>query len=336
MTRGREANRLHIVAESMAEARAQFVDAMERDPADRGIDHATRAAKEAVRGFVSDGPVKLVTEELARLDYEAERARRQAERWEQIAERLDAQRAVQRAEDDESIAALHTAENEAARVRAEVAGPLTAQAAHDGKTYLGAVEGEAAARARLATVGRFGRRKARAEHRTATEHTQSLREQVSTEWGTTPSGPDCLPEWASRVAAKRAETTPRVTDAARTIEAAIADREATLGRHEQERLALLVSEYGAERVRPDRLGMRIVKPHRDARDARARAAMSRAEAEELRDLPITEAAQRVEVRRAEQKNARQRAAQRARQLHDPFEHNPHRSNPRREGPTRSV
>ena len=117
MTRGREANRLHVVAESMAQARAQFIEAMERDPADRGLDHATQQAAEAVRGLVSDGPVRLVTEELARLDQEAERAQRQAERWEQIAVGLDAQRAAHRAEGDESTAVLRTAEDHAARVR---------------------------------------------------------------------------------------------------------------------------------------------------------------------------------------------------------------------------
>ena len=102
MTRGREMNRLHVVAEDMANARAQFIEAMERDRADRGLDHATRAAQEAVRGLTADGPVRLVTDELARLDREAERAERAAERWAQIAARFDAQRATHRAEDDES------------------------------------------------------------------------------------------------------------------------------------------------------------------------------------------------------------------------------------------
>lgn len=336
MTRGRDTNRLHIVAENMDDAKIRFIEAMERDRADRGLDHATTQAVEAVRGLVSDGPAKLVTAELVRLDQEAERARRQAERWEQIAARLDAQRTAHRAGDDKSTAVLRKAEDEAARVRAEVAGPLTAQAAHDGATYLSAVEGEDTARARLATVGRFGRRKARAEHRTATEHTQTLRGQVTTEWGTTPSGSDRLPEWAARVAAKRAETDPRVTDAAQTLEAATADRKATLGRHEQERLALLVSEYGAERARRDHLGMRIATPHRDARDARARAATTRAEADELRGLPITDAARRIEAKRADQEHARQRAAERARQVHDPFALDPYRHDPRREGPARGL
>ena len=336
MTRGRDTNRLHVVAENMADARAQFIDAMERDLADRGLDHATRAAHEAVRGLVADGPVRLVAEELARLDHEAERAERQAERWEQIAARLDAQRATHGAESEENAEVLRKAEDAAEQMRAEVAGPLTRQAEHDGAAYLTAVEDEAAARVRLATVGRFGRRKARAEHRAATGRTQALRGQVSTEWGTTPANSDRLPEWAGRAAGKRAEADPRVTEAVQTVKAAAADREALQERHEQERRVLLVSEYGAERVRRDHLGMRITNPRRKAHDAHTKAAATRAEADELRALPITEAAARIEAKRADQENARQRAAERAQQLRDPFEHDPYRHDPHRDGPTRSL
>ncbi|GAA1831738.1 MobF family relaxase [Agromyces salentinus] len=49
MTRGRGFNRLHLVAADADDARAQFVLAMERDRADRGLANATAAAREAVR-----------------------------------------------------------------------------------------------------------------------------------------------------------------------------------------------------------------------------------------------------------------------------------------------
>lgn len=153
MTRGRETNRLHLVAENLADARAQFIEAMERDPADRGLNHATRVAQEAVRGFVADGPVPLVTEELARLDHETAHAEQAAERWEQAAARFDAQRATHHAEDEDSAAVLRRAEDAAEQVRAEVTGPLTVQANTDGAAYPDAVADEAAARGRLATVG---------------------------------------------------------------------------------------------------------------------------------------------------------------------------------------
>ncbi|MFV0251730.1 MAG: hypothetical protein ACK5H2_00135 [Beutenbergiaceae bacterium] len=250
MTRGRATNRLHVVAENMADARAQFIEAMERDPADRGLEHATQQAAEAVRGLIAEGPVRLVTEELSRLDHETERAERAAERWEQAAAKFDAQRATHRAEDDENGDVLRKAEQAVEQVRAEVTQPLTVQAERDGAAYLDAVADQAAARGRLATVGRFGKRKARAEHRTATERTRTLRGQVSQEWGTTPANPDRLPEWAGQVVTKRAETDPHVT------EAATADCETMRKRHQQERTALLVSEYRAEHAQAARYGMR--------------------------------------------------------------------------------
>ncbi len=336
MTRGRETNRLHIVAEDMADARAQFVDAMERDPADRGLDHATQQAAEAVRGLTADGPVRLVTNDLARLDREAERAERAAERWEQIAARFDAQRFTHRAEDDESTAVLHRTEEAAQQVRADVARPLTAQAEHDGAAYLAAVADEAVARARLGTVGRFGKRRARNEQQAATERTQTLRGEVSTEWGTTPADADRLTEWAGRVAANHAEADPRVIEAAQTVEAATADREAMHKRHEREHTALLVSEYGAERVRYDRAGVLILKPHRKAEDARSRATLVRAEADEIRALPVNEAARRIEAKQTEQERRRHEATERERQLPAPFEHDPHRHDPGHDGPSRGL
>jgi hypothetical protein len=145
MTRGREQNVLHVVAASLTDARAQFVEAMGRDRADRGRDAATQAAKEATRELTGDGPVKLVNTEIARLINEAEQAHLQAEHWAKIAQRLDAQTIEHRDEADGSDTALQAAEQHAATVRAEVADPLTVQAEADGRDYLAAVADETAA-----------------------------------------------------------------------------------------------------------------------------------------------------------------------------------------------
>ncbi|WP_245561724.1 ATP-dependent DNA helicase [Agromyces italicus] len=53
MTRGRISNRLHIVATDLDDAREQFVLAMERNRADRGLLQATAAARESIRGLVT-------------------------------------------------------------------------------------------------------------------------------------------------------------------------------------------------------------------------------------------------------------------------------------------
>jgi conjugative relaxase-like TrwC/TraI family protein len=98
MTRGRESNVLHIVAENQAEARAQFIEAMERDRADRGLTDATERAAEAVRGLVDEGPVRLVQTERARLTRIIQHAEQRAAVYEEAAARFAAQKNNQRAE----------------------------------------------------------------------------------------------------------------------------------------------------------------------------------------------------------------------------------------------
>lgn len=106
-------------------------------------------------------------------------------------------------------------------------------------------------------------------------------------------------------------------------------------RHRHERLSLLASELGAEHARRDQLGMQALHPHRNARDAQTTAARAEAEANELRSLPINEAARLIEAKHAEQERVRQQAAQRARQL-DPSERDPRRTGPRDNGPARGM
>jgi ATP-dependent exoDNAse (exonuclease V) alpha subunit len=53
MTRGRNANHLHFVASDVDDARQQFVLAMKRDRADRGLVNATASARESVRGLTT-------------------------------------------------------------------------------------------------------------------------------------------------------------------------------------------------------------------------------------------------------------------------------------------
>lgn len=315
MTRGRQLNRLHVIAESMADARVQFVAAMERDPADRGLDQATRTAQEAVRGIVNNGPIQRVTEELARLDREAERAERRAERWEQTANRIESQRAAHRAENEENAAMLRQAEDEAARVRAEVTAPLAEQAERDGAAYLATVEAEKTASIRLAIVGRFGRRKARDEHRAAAGQKQTARSSIRDVWeAEPPRTPGALAEWAAQVAQRRAESEPRVREAVRALEAARAERAITGERHRNERLLLLVRKFGAENGRAHQFGMRALNPRHHARDARGRAALLRAESAELRNLSLRDAAKLIEAKRVERELAQQQVEQRQQQL----------------------
>ncbi|WP_263971101.1 ATP-dependent DNA helicase [Pseudoclavibacter sp. CFCC 11306] len=337
MTRGREHNRLHIVAENMADARAQFIDAMQRDPADRGLDYATAQAAEAVRGLIADGPVRQVNEAIARLIAEAEQAERQAARWTQTATRFDTQRATHRAENAEATALLRAAEATAEQTRAEVAVPLTAQAEADGAAYRAAVAAEATATAQLAASRRLGRRRARAEQQTAAERLRTVRAKVRTSWGDEPPhAAQALPVWSAQQAASHAERDPRVLDSLKAVTAATAKSDRVRERHERERIALLVHEYGPTQAHRAHAGMVTINPHRQAREATARAVAVRQEVETLRALPVEQAAARLDAQRIAAEEAQRRAAERTRQLRDPFDYGPHHGDPRRDGPARGL
>jgi hypothetical protein len=93
---------------------------------------------------------------------------------------------------------------------------------------------------------------------------------------------------------------------------------------------------GPEHARASQLGIRTIKPQRNAQDARERAALIRAEADELRGFPVANAAPRIEAKRAEQERTRRQVARWERQLHDLFERDSRRGSPGREGPTRGL
>ena len=92
----------------------------------------------------------------------------------------------------------------------------------------------------------------------------TARAQVRDAWGEPPRTVEALPDWANRRPKQRAEADPRVIDAAQHVEAAQAERERCGERHKQERLALLVSEYGAEQARRAQFGMHVTNPRRQA------------------------------------------------------------------------
>jgi hypothetical protein len=198
--------------------------------------------------------------------------------------------------------------------------------------YLTAVTAESTASGRLATVGRFVRRRARQEHQAATEHTSAARKRARDAWGGLPRQTDALSEWAVTAAERRAEDDPRVLDAARGLAAAQTEQTTLKDRHDRERLALLAQELGAERVRRDPIRARFIRPDREAHNAHAEAAAARREAEELRALEPGEAAARIETKRAVTEHAQQIADERARRLHGSVDRTSTHTQPSRDGP----
>jgi hypothetical protein len=126
MTRARTSNQLHIIAADVNDAREQFVLALERDRADRGLAAATRAAHAAMGGLTKDGPVKLVKAERARLTKQIDRAERQTQAWELAAAAVAQQRDARLSEHREQPAVVVT-DALVEQVRARVAASLIDQ-----------------------------------------------------------------------------------------------------------------------------------------------------------------------------------------------------------------
>ena len=247
MTRGREANRLHIIAADLDDAREQFTAALERDRADRGLVVATQTARDAVTGLVADGPVKLANAERARLVKEIEHANEQAGKWQRSAAALDEQRREHQAEADEQRTLFTGVEVNAERIRTEVAAPLMTQAAGDGAAFLGVRE-----RMWEASNSRPSRIQRQAADRTRAQAVREYDEQEATvrrRWGSTPTRSEAVQAWAETAVGRSIEDDPRVIDALQQIAQV---RENVQGLHAQqmrERDALRMSIYGRTRTR---------------------------------------------------------------------------------------
>ena len=126
MTRGRESNRLHIIAVTLDDAREQFAAALERDRADRGLAVATDDARAATRGLAANGPVKLVTTERARLIGQAERFEAEATRLEDATALFTSHRKTQDAERQEHARMVTEASQIAEQTRQEITARIAA------------------------------------------------------------------------------------------------------------------------------------------------------------------------------------------------------------------
>ncbi|WP_235201449.1 AAA family ATPase [Microbacterium sp. CH12i] len=309
MTRGQEANRLHIVAADLDDAREQFTAALERDRADRGLVAATQAVRDAVAGFVAEGPVKLVSVERARLTEQIERADRQAAQWKRAAVMLSGQREEHLAESDEQRADLMAAEAQAERVRSEVTTPLLAQAVEDGTAYLAARQRMWDASADRRSARGFQRRGAdRAQVRASTEHGE-LEAATTRRWGSTPGTTAGVPTWSASATGRIAENDPRVSQKRRQATIEQEKLHALQTRQGRERDVLRESIYGQVRI----AGSAVTRADGWARQAdEARRHLGQIEA-----LPIDQAAALIGEHAEAQKADERAPAERAAQMREP-------------------
>ncbi|MFT4233707.1 MAG: AAA family ATPase, partial [Microbacterium sp.] len=295
MTRGQAMNRLHVVAADMDDAREQFVSALERDRADRGLVAATQAAHEVVAGLAADGPVRLVNAERARLTEQIERAGRQAGKWEQVLTALDRQRAAHRAESDRQEDVVVAADARAVQVRAEVVDPLVEQATIDGTAYLTSRERMWDARTAHGQAGWLRRRAAgRAATEAADDH-RTTEDAVRRRWGGLPIGAGGLEPWAETVAGMQADADPRVMETRQVAEQAHRDRQQLNARQMRESVALSQRALGGST--PSRVIAHVAKLRKQVeRDRRALA--------QIEALSLPEAVHFVRDRAAKAESAR--------------------------------
>lgn len=307
MTRGTDENVLHVIAENPAEARQQFIDAVKRDRADRGLSDATQQAAEAVRGLVDDGPVQIVTTEIAALTQQAEHAEQRAALWRQAAEALTELHAQQREERDQTTRNADSAARQLERVRSEVAAPLTEQASAALAEWQNADTAQRAARERLRVVGRFGKRRATREHHTAQTIAHDAAQRLTSAWGEPPRWNENETAWVERVTWPRVDTDPRVIEATEQHEAAANAVRSTLQPDDRPRLRIYARYFGIQAVMSNRAAYVAARPHANAENATRTAHRARAEVEALRALTPAEAVHRIEQTRAAEQVAREAA-----------------------------
>ena len=336
MTRGRDANVLHIVADHLDEAREQFIDALQRDRADRGLQAATTNAQTAVTGLAAQGPVKVVNDERARLLEAIAHAEREAARWEHAAGLLTTQAQTHAHEEASGRAALAQAEAHLTAVRDDTAWPLLAQATADGQAYLDAQIQQDAAWDANRSTGRLGRRDARRRLEAAQAETRDTQGTAVDRWGSVPdtgrwarTTRDGLEAWAARVAHQRTEAQPLVASARQDLARADEALNQIRWRHRAETEELTIGVYG----RRDAASLRTVS---GAHSAQARAQRwqqhadgSRADLARIESLPIGRAVQFIETRRARalQAEVERTAATHNARLGRPVEHPIEQTNP---------
>lgn len=329
LTRGRETNMLHVVAENTEQARELFVQAMTRDRADRGLDAAALDAQDAVRGLVHDGPVAFVNAEKTRLTDAIQHADQQAVRWGRAAAALTSQWDAHEAEREQHHAAVTAAEVRARQVRDDAVAPLIAAAVEDGRGYLAAQQAAWDAATAQKHAGRFRRRGAARARDDAHRARATVEANVRDRWGSTPNGDDRLEPWAETVAQKQADQSPAATDAERQVREAQAAAGQTARRQLADRQRLMERIYGTNRQRP--------QSGAEGRHTRWRqhADALREKLADIEGLPVEHAAQLIRQQHAEaeaKRVANERAlAKRREQLATP-EHGPRRGS----GPQRGL
>ncbi len=306
MTRGRGSNVLHVVAETLDEAREQFIGALQRDRSDRGLQAATSDAQASVAGLVTEGPVKVVNDERARLTELIAHAERQAARWEHAARLLADQAETHAREELAGREALARAEALVTVVLDEAVRPLVVQACADGQAYIDAQNHEQAAWEEVHSSGRLGKRGANRRLDAARREARDSQESALARWGSLPSTSkwsantrDGLDAWVARVAHEHAEAVPLVSVARQQVEQSTEAQRQLRQRHHQESDDLRLRVYGRLDAASYRVTAAARSPKERSEHWRNHAEAARADLAHIESLPVGRAVQFIEAGRVQ-------------------------------------
>lgn len=225
------------------------------------------------------------------------------------------------------------AKKQVALVRSEVAEPLSAQAHAALTDWQDTATVEKTARDKVRAAGRFTKRRATAEHRTAKTMAQDAERRLAAAWGEPPRWNENSASWIERVTRPRIDADPRVVEAERQHAEAAQAFHAVLEPNPWPSIGVYARIFGEETVRKNPGAYVNARPARQVEDATRAAQHARREADALRSLTPGEAVERIKQTHAAEEAKRETArmlAERQRQLRAAISRH---SSPHHDGPT---
>ena len=331
MTRGRETNTLHIVATDLDDAKQQFVDALARDRADRGLEDATERAREAVADLVADGPMSIVNAERDRIVERIAKADGEREHWVSAVARLHDQSERHKGEYEPQRELAEAADAKAAVLLANVVESLAQEATTDGAEFLAAQQAAYMAHRATANAPRFRKRSATRAARDADARREAAERIVHGRWQSIPHSESSLLAWAEAVAQRKVDHAPEIVGARAKATHAHQNAKEIAARQSREHTALYERVLGNRR--PDAVAARV-------KHLREQAARDRRYLTQLDAFPPDEAVRLIQERAAQAEaqslaaeEARRTAEARAKRI-DAQSHERNRGrSPHRDGPS---
>lgn len=213
MTRGRETNILHVVATDLDDAKQQFVNALARDRADRGLEDAAERARGAVADLVVDGPVSIVSAERDRIAKRIAKAEAEREHWVSAAATLRDQSERHKAEYEPQRELAAAADARVAALLANVVESLAQEATTDGAEFLAAQQAAYTAHRTEANAPHFRKHSATRAAKDADARREDAERVMHARWQSIPHSESSLAAWAEAAGQRQADHAPEIIEA---------------------------------------------------------------------------------------------------------------------------